>query len=145
MEYSASVFDSYSGKNVSVAVFAVETAKTIKMSTAVPFDIAFIAPNRNIMKNDDNSFSLTPGVYNLHVQGRVKASGRFRMRYNVSPSSNESKLINTFSFREYEDVHINATSTIFVETDSIVNLIFMSTGDEMIKIYPRFNLSITKL
>lgn len=145
MEYSASAFEGYSNKSVSAAVFAVEYAKSIKFLTALPFDIAFIAPNRNIVKNDDDSFSITPGVYTFQVQGRVDADSKFRMRFKVTPSSEESKIINTFSFSEYDNVHINATTTVFAETDSVVNLIFIGPRREMVKIYPGFRLSITKL
>ena len=145
MEHSASAFDSYSGGNVSAAVFAVESVKNVKVLTAIPFDIAFIAPNRHIVKNEDNSFSITPGVYSFQVQGRVDAGSKFRMRFKVSPSSEESKMINTFSFNEYDSVNINATSIVFAETNSIVNLIFIGSRRDMIKVYPGFRLSITKL
>ena len=146
MEHSVSAFDSATrGRNVSVAVFAVEQSRYVKYVTTVPFDIAFIAPNEDIQRNDDNSISITPGVYSLQVQGRVEATSRFRVRFRVDPSSQESKLINTFTFNDYGTVNINCTGTVFAETNSLINLIFIGDREEEIKVYAGFKMTVQKL
>jgi hypothetical protein len=146
MEHSASAFESVShGRNVSVAVFAVEQARYVKYLTTVPFDIAFIAPNNDIHRNDDNSISITPGVYSVHAQGKVSSTGKFRLRFRVDPSSQDSKLITTFTFNEYGNVNINCTGTIFAETNSLVNLIFIGTKDDEIKVHSGFKMTVSKM